>query len=155
VSERNKWHEYSGVIQRDWMLSVQDEFLGKGIGRRVFSLEKLHPGQPDLVIKVEDGNRKFQNVVEYDTWLHVETTRWARWFAPVYWISQNGTVLIMRRTQRPGPKQFPQKMPRFLTDFKRANYGILDGRIVCHDYGTNLAVTHGLSDQLRKVEWWD
>ena len=58
----------------------------------------------------------------------------------------------------------PKKLLRVLTDFKRGNFGMVPstnaktGRpgpdyFVCHDYGTNLALDHGLLVSKKKVDW--
>ena len=62
----------------------------------------------------------------------------------------------MDRTQPMRPGEEPEKMPAWLTDHKRANYGRLGKRIVCHDYGTNLLLDHGaFKARERLVQWWD
>ena len=32
---------------------------------------------------------------------------------------------------------------------------MLDGRLVCHDYGTNILRTHGLTKHMTNAGWWD
>lgn len=125
--------------------------IGSGMSRRVWTSPLL----PDRVVKTEEDSRRFQNVFEWETWNQVKDTKWARWFAPCVTISACGSVLIMERTTRPTEKQFADRMPVFLTDFKRENYGMLKGRLVCHDYGTNVLMQTGLNDRLKKAEWWD
>jgi hypothetical protein len=69
--------------------------------------------------------------------------------------SPNGRVLIMRKTE-PAPKTaYPEKMPAFFSDFKRSNYGLLEGRLVCHDYGTCLLATTGVTSRMKKVDWYE
>jgi hypothetical protein len=144
-------HEQNPVLQSEFTMSMCGRHLGAGIGRRVFE----YALNPDThVVKFEDCNgSRFQNVLEWETWQRVKGTRHERWFAPCVWISQSGGILIMRRTTR--PVQFPAKMPAYLCDFKRDNYGLLDGKFVCHDYGTNLLIENGLTSRMRKAEWWD
>lgn len=136
-----------------------DEKIGHGMSRTVFSSKLL----PRSVIKTEDVAQKFQNVIEWETWQRVKDTAYSRWFAECQWISTDGSVLIMERTQPATPAEYPVQMPRFLTDFKRRNYGISpsnkDGTgkrwLVCHDYGTHLLFEHGMSRALRKAHWTD
>lgn len=133
-----------------------DERIGRGMSREVFSSKLL----PDCVIKIEQGAGQFQNVVEWETWQRVRDTPASRWFAACKWISPNGHILIMERTRPPAPSEFPDKVPVFLTDLKRTNYGMAksDGErewFVCHDYGTHLMFEHGMSKRLRKADWWD
>lgn len=139
-----------------------DREIGRGMSRTVFD-SKLLPG---CVIKVEDDVGKFQNVVEWETWQRVKDTAYSRWFAECKWISGNGSILIMERTRPAGISEFPEKMPAFLCDFKRTNYGTVasigtrSGKpgpdyLVCHDYGTSLIFEHGLTKRMRKANWWD
>lgn len=125
--------------------------LGAGMSRRVFEC-KL---DPSLVVKFEPVQDSSQNVREWLTWKEVYETEFKRWFAPCVHCSTDGRVLFMKRTETPRREEYPEKMPVFLTDHKFQNYGMLDGQLVCHDYGTNLLMTHGLTKRMRKAEWWD
>lgn len=142
--------ENTFIHKEVFRLLCEDE-IGSGMSRRVWT----SPFLPGRVVKTEEGSRRFQNVFEWETWNQVKDTKWARWFAPCVTISPCGGVLVMERTSRPTEKQFVARMPVFLTDFKRENYGMLKGRLVCHDYGTNVLMQTGLNDRLKKVEWWD
>lgn len=134
-----------------------DQQLGHGMSRTVFSSKIL----PDCVVKVEEGSGQFQNVVEWETWQRVKDTPYSRWFAACRWISPNGTILIMERTRPAAPAEFPDKMPAFLCDFKRTNYGMAKSNkgdkewFVCHDYGTNLLFENGMTKRMRAAKWWD
>lgn len=138
-----------------------DELIGRGMSRMVFSSKVV----PDCVVKVEDGAGQFQNVVEWETWQRVKDTPHSRWFAACRWISPNGSILIMERTRPAGMNEFPDQVPVYLCDFKRTNFGMSQmpdpktGKpahtFVCHDYGTNLLFERGMSNRLRKAEWWD
>lgn len=44
-------------------------------------------------------------------------------------------------------------MPVFLTDFKPENFGLLNGRVVCHDYGNHLLHERGMSTAMRNAPW--
>lgn len=138
-----------------------DQRIGYGMSRSVFSSKIL----PDCVIKVEDTAGRFQNIVKWETWQRVRDTPFSRWFAACRWISPTGTILVMERTRPPAPEEYPEKMPAFLCDFKRTNYGISmlpdskSGKpsnvLVCHDYGTHLMFENGMTKRMRKAEWWD
>lgn len=123
--------------------------LGRGVGRKVYECRL----DARFVIKCETGSQSFQNIVEWETWLDVKDTPERRWFAPCLDISATGGVLIMRRTQPASPRDHPKRLPKFLTDHKRTNYGILDGKFVCHDYGTNNLPHYGLTCGSSKVDW--
>ena len=125
--------------------------IGGGMSRVVFNSELL----PDCVVKVESGGGCFQNVIEWETWQRVRDTEHSIWFAPCRWISPNGSILIMEKTEPIAKSAYPEKMPIFFTDFKYLNYGFYDGRVVCHDYGTSLIFEHGMTKRLKKADWWE
>lgn len=112
--------------------------LGEGIHRTVFECRL----RDDLVVKVEKDLdwRYFANVLEMHFWSdHSEYKKVSDWLAPCEYLSPDGRILLQRRCD-PVPKSYelPQKMPTFLSDFKRDNFGILDGRLVCVDYALNI-----------------
>jgi hypothetical protein len=47
------------------------------------------------------------------------------------------------------------KLPAFMADLKRANWGRIGRRIVAHDYGRSNLISRGLSDRMRKVSRQD
>lgn len=133
-----------------------DQLIGRGMSRDVYSSKLL----PDCVIKVETGAGSFQNVIEWETWQRVIGSPASRWFAECKWIGAAGQILIMERTRPPAPSEFPAKVPVFLTDLKRTNYGMAVSKgdkewLVCHDYGTHLLFEHGMTKRLKKADWWD
>lgn len=125
--------------------------IGIGQSRVVYD----SPVLSGMVIKVEDGAQSFQNVLEYEAWRCVQGTEFEKWFAPVEYISPSGLVLVMRRTTCMSADQYPAKMPKFFTDFKRSNYGMLNGQVVCHDYGTSLLFEYGMTKAMKTVKWWE
>lgn len=106
--------------------------LGEGLSRKVYTNNYM----PDYVIKVARNDIHFQNIREFHTYCFVKDLSIGKWFAPVMEISANGKVLIMRRTQPLTLKKI--RVPEFFIDLKLENFGMLDGRIVCHDYGIGL-----------------
>lgn len=141
---------FDSTISRDFFRLFCGVKIGEGMSRAVHACSV----RPDLVVKIETAAGTFQNAVEWETWTQLKDTPSARWLAPCEHISDCGTVLLQRRTDPMKAGQEPGKMPVFLSDFKRDNYGVLDGRIVCHDYGTSLVISHGASTRLKKVDWW-
>jgi hypothetical protein len=137
----------NATIHRETFWMLVDERLGGGMSRSVWSSKVL----PDMVVKVEDAAEHFQNVVEWETWQRVKGTAYERWFAPCEAISPCGAVLLMART-KPAAR-YPDKMPAFLCDFKRTNYGVYKGRVVCHDYGTNMLFENGMTKRMWKANW--
>lgn len=147
-----KLEDLPDLYFQDALTLLCGELLGSGISRQVYSC----PMNEDVVIKLELTAEYHQNVIEWETWhaarQHVKAV--VRYLAPCHHISDCGRWLVQARTSPIPAGRYPAKMPKFLTDFKRANYGRFEGRVVCHDYGTNLALDHGLRPTLRKADWW-
>lgn len=149
--------DFRGEFEDAFNLLCCDK-LGEGMSRTVYLCELL----PDCVVKVETRHSTFQNILEWRTWQTVEYTENAKWFAPCRWISPNGTILIQDRTYPTDPTHLPRRMPAWFTDFKIQNYGFLSkpGRtgpqLVCHDYGTSLALQEGTATRrMRAPVWYD
>lgn len=136
-------------LLRDWMASALGKQVGSGIGRQVF----VYDLNPHFVIKIEQTG--FQNAIEWEIWRSVSSTTYARWFAPCRHISPCGMLLLMERTLPAERSKYPKRMPMFLGDYKYSNYGLLRGKLVCHDYGSMLAAHNGLSSKMRRADWWD
>ncbi|WP_323016382.1 hypothetical protein [Castellaniella sp.] len=136
--------------QREALGLLQGTQISYGSARTVYACKLFS----DCVIKVEDGAGSFQNVMEWETWQRVKDTKFAKWFAPCEFISPAGGILVMKRTMPIDEKRYPQSVPAFFTDLKYANYGMLDGQFVCHDYGVSLLMENGMSERMRKPEWW-
>lgn len=124
--------------------------LGSGVDRDVFECRL----RPDLVVKVEieKGWRSFANSFEMSFYDH---HHWynpvGRWLAPCEYLSPDGRILLQKRCSPvPHDYKLPSKLPKFLTDHKRENFGILDGRLVCLDYAS---VIMQPSVQLVKANW--
>lgn len=128
------------------------DLLGQGVHRRVFSCRL----RPDLVVKVEDNgdasHRSFANVREFDFWGYWrDYKKVADWLAPCEYLSPDGRIMLQKRAD-PIPSSFtlPENLPAFLTDHKKENFGIIDGRLVCLDYAS---VIHTPFTKLKKVYW--
>lgn len=126
------------------------KLLGQGIHRQVFTSRF----RSDHVVKVQHATefRNFANHSEYETWVEFQhVPKVAKWLAPCEYLSPDGLILIQHRAQ-PVPDDFelPEKVPYFLTDLKRENFGFLKGHLVCLDYSTVIA---NLSTQLKKANW--
>ena len=136
-------------VHRDLFNMLCHDRIGYGMSRQVWSSKIL----PTSVVKVEDTAGKFQNVMEWEIWNWVKGTEFEKWFAPCEWISPNGMVLVMAKTTP--ALVYPDKLPAFLTDTKKPNYGMLGNRFVCHDYGISTILSFGLTKRQRKVTWRD
>lgn len=125
------------------------DLIGRGIHRTVFECMIRR----DLVVKVEDSDsRYFANVLEQKFWDdHQYAATVAKWLAPCEYMSPDGRILLQTRCE-PVPRgtRMPDKLPGFLSDLKRDNFGLLDGRIVCVDYAMT---TPSPSVRLRRVDW--
>lgn len=129
----------------DWSTRIHSEFahfmlgdlIGRGMSREVYN----HPFDPTKVIKVENSATRFQNVHEWRIWedfKHCPDV--AKWLAPCHFISDSGTFLIMDKVgDLPLNKKF-DKLPKFLTDRKRENFGMLGNRIVARDYAHSILI---------------
>jgi hypothetical protein len=143
--------KFEETILRESFDLLCDRLIGSGMSRQVFSSKLL----PNCVIKVEADGGRFQNVIEWETWQRVKDTDASRWFAECKFISPNGAVLIMELTTHPAQDQYPEKMPAYLCDFKRTNYGMSHGFLVCHDYGTHLMFENGMTKRMTVANWRD
>lgn len=125
-------------------------FLAEGGSRKVYTCAL----NPELVVKLAPFD-PYSNRQESFIW---NEAMWKpdvyKWLAPVVAISENGRILIQKRTTLLDHSKYPKKLPAFLADTKYANYGMLDGKFVCHDYNITRICDVGLSTKLVKVEWW-
>ncbi len=126
-----KPYDMSDACKRDLIGAIFGDHLGGGASRQTF----IYEPNTNYVIKLEDRARWFQNIQEWNTWMEVKDTKHAKWFAPCAWISPCGTLLLQKRTEAVCAKGVPGKIPDYFTDLKLANFGLLNGRFVCHDYG--------------------
>lgn len=112
-------------------------FLGKKIGGGQFRNVYECSNDKTVVIKVESGIRDFQNISEWNFWESVQyNKKIARWLAPCIKISNCGTVIIQKKTTPLRPSEVPKQLPEFIRDVKVENLGMLDGKVVCIDYGS-------------------
>jgi hypothetical protein len=67
-------------------------------------------------------------------------------------MSPDGRVLLQKKCDPiPDNYNLPTKVPEFLTDLKRSNFGFLNGKLVCIDYGMTIINT---SLKLKKADWY-
>jgi hypothetical protein len=136
------------------------DLIGEGCSRKVFACTI----RPDVVLKVEERTGSFENIIEWAIWQQVVGTEASRWFAECKWISPNGHILVMERTQPVRLNELPERVPAWCNDLKRTNWGIAaddsnSGRwVVCHDYGSLSSKVLELgahTKRLKKAEWID
>lgn len=151
--------DFLKMFETDWHLlaDFSDFFcgdcLGKGSARNVYEFRL----NPKLVIKI-DTTKDFHNVAEWDNYTNIVHfhPKMARWFAKPFNISSCGRVLLMERTElglKLDSKLLPKEIPAFFMDFKVENWGILNGKAVCHDYA-NLRMFKEINTTLMKPKWW-
>lgn len=135
----------SVTMRRDLISLLVGEPISCGAHREVFALY----GRPNEVVKIETQARNFFNILEWEAWCELQSTRWAKWLAPCKSISDCGTALIMERTHP--VSKVPPRLPPFFQDVKPENFGMLeDGRVVCHDYGISWLMRHNIKAMGRK-----
>lgn len=125
--------------------------IGEGCSRAVFTAQH----DPDYVVKVETrpwrNYPEFHNVQEWCTW-DKATPKQRKWLAEPTRISPCGRVMIQKKTEPTEDilADLPKLIPQVFCDTKLDNWGLLDGRFVCHDYG----YIGGHSWRLAKPRWW-
>lgn len=150
-------------LKDDAMTLICGRLLGSGASRQTY---EYAPNPKDTVIKVESTAGWHQNTMEWHVWHKVKEcsdkkgSELRNWFAPVIRMSDLGVWLLMERTVPVTLRELKKEVkqvPDIITDLKVGNFGRLpDGRIVCHDYGTCLAIEHGLYNyRLRPARWWE
>lgn len=142
--------------------------VGEGMSRSVYLLNEPDtwgrhkltggalpsPSSAKFVVKVEDPKQgMFQNVSEWQVWEYVRSTPMEKWFAPCKAISPCGLYLIQSRVEPLRKADLPAKMPAFLSDLKRENFGMLGKRLVCSDYGLVIYAIRSASKRLVKANW--
>lgn len=129
------------IISKEFFYTMCGEYLGGGVDRMVFESAT----DPTCVVKIAARPHGFQNVHEWDLWKQHNAhggTSVCNWLAPCVRISENGLILVQKRTKPvPWKWKLPRRVPNVLTsDLKRDNWGIYRGRLVCHDYGRHDAI---------------
>ena len=128
-----------------------DKKIGTGVYRTVYSLKF----SDTKVIKVaNDEQGEVENAREAVLWEDLKQyyPKISKWFAQVYMYSNTGKYLIQEKVIFPDKKKYPKKLPSFFSDTKYSNFGLLNGRWVCVDFGC-FNIRH--SDRLKKVNWWE
>ena len=139
--------DYSPRLKDCILHLVVGERLGGGSFRNVYALDDKR------VLKVEPSGSTFCNHQEWMIWQEVVGGKWEKWFAPCLDIDTLSGTLIQRRTTPLTDRQWNRlkEVPNFMADIKRANWGMLDGRIVCHDYGNHKFYWIGLGPRAKLI----
>lgn len=130
------------------------EHIGSGCYREVFE----YTMDKNYVVKVENSYGEGENWSEWRIWSALHKTEHAKWFAPCTWISDNGLVMLQRKTKDLYSKEkfIPDKIPAYFTDIKSDNFGWIGRQLVCHDYSHCLEMfsgNYGLTKKMQKVKF--
>lgn len=148
MSDREVRGHFTNTIAQDFLDLFAAEIISEGSTRTVYrSINR------DYVIKFETYAKRFQNVVEWETWSIAKHTKFKDWFCPCSDISSNGTILIQRFARDLEEAEWPKELPSFFADVKPENFGWLDGKVVCRDYGNSYLIDKGFSSKMTKVQW--
>ena len=135
---------------------LKDLLLGQDLGIGIHRVVGVYKPDPTLVIKcaIEYPNI---NVLEDEVWMAVKDTSISKWFAPCVAISPCGMFLLQKRAEMRPRSEYPKLVPNFFTDLKYANYGWINGQLVCVDYASMIStsLTHKWSGKLKKAFWWE
>lgn len=143
LSQRIK--EVSNLPTTDLVLALTGEPVGLGSTRKVFEVKDF----PRYVVKIEMGTYNWQNILEWENWqMWRDYEPVAKYLAPCRFISKYGDVIIQDRVKHEG--QYPEKLPEFLTDIKKTNFGFIGKKFVCCDYAT-IMVNPRMRQ--RKIKW--
>lgn len=149
----NDPYEYfDTTIAQEFFRTMLKDRLDHGMSRSVFSVRH----DENIVVKFEVSAGFFQNVQEWEMSKRLENSPMVRWIAPCISISGYGSVLIQARTTKPpADYKWPLRIPSWFTDTKKSNFGLLGGRLVCHDYAINRTVNGAFTKRMTKADWWD
>ena len=107
----------------------------------------IYPYSETEVMKIAHTTIK-QNFIECCLWeMYHDDPLGRKWLAPVTGYTQDFRAIIMRKTEPITDAEMPEKVPTFLDDVKSQNWGRMDDKIVCHDYGS---LNFQLKTRLRK-----
>jgi hypothetical protein len=148
------------VLGEDAIAFLCAGLIGKGSTREVHKAHLID----NHVVKIEKRTDSFRNIAEFNIWCEVmDKPEHAKWFAKVHSLSHNGRILVMERTVVPGPNDWPDMLPEYISDRHRGNFGMvlrkdpktrkMVHQFVCHDYGHNDMLAQGLSAKMTKVKW--
>ena len=61
--------------------------------------------------------------------------------------------MLQKKTEPLRAEEIPGRVPKFLADLKPSNFGWLNDRVVCHDYGLTGALKDGMSARLVSADF--
>lgn len=129
------------------------DFIDEGCSRIVYECDY----DKSCVVKIhKDGDDRLpsDNILEWELWNIIKDMKddINKWFAPCVRISENGRILIQKKTTPLTDKQWDnlKEVPTFLTDIKRSNFGTYKNQICMHDYAFTLYRLN-INKKMRKI----
>lgn len=145
------------IVRSNYKNTVTDDLLELFVGpvisygtyRDVYT---FRPSPTEYVIKIQrnSGSLRFDNVIEWDIWNEFKDHKFGKYLAPIETISENGHVLIMRKTKPLLKSLDKYKLPTLLSDLKEENFGLYNDKIVCHDYANH--ALYDVAGKAMKIE---
>jgi hypothetical protein len=130
-----RFKEISFMAERPFVTTDLLRFcLGDKIGEGAYRAVYEYQLRKGTVIKIAMDERA--NILEYQIWRACrKVPAYSKWLAPCLDISPCGHFLIQKRV-RPlkDSDKLPALLPNFFDDIRRANWGYIGNRLVCHDY---------------------
>lgn len=136
----------SKFVNREAFHLLRGRRIGSGVYRTVYECAI----DPTLVVKVETQAHSFCNIAEYEFWTHYQDAPAGKWLAPCTHLSPCGGILLQKRVEPLRDRELPDRLPSFMTDIHRGNFGLFEKRIVCCDYAS---VVYDPSMRLKKARW--
>lgn len=128
------------ILSEDSSSDLFGLICGKEIGRGQYRTVYQHQLEPDKVVK-HDTCANWSNVHEWQLYCELQDLPLGKWLAPVYWLSPRGIWMIQAKTTPIEIGKFPKKVPAIFADLKPSNWGMFEGRPVCHDFGNSRVYT--------------
>lgn len=141
----------NNLTAHDALSLLCGKLIAKGAYRAVYE----NKFDKTKVVKIQSCEyAPLENINEWLAWIELQHTKAGKWLAPCHSISNKGHILIQSKTSKLDFEQYPKEIPKFLTDTKYENYGVINGEFVCHDYGSHLLMTYGCKLKMKKAEWY-
>lgn len=142
---------FNTVVSKDLLDLCTDKAISQGSTRSVYKSALA----ADEVLKFETSARRFQNILEWETWQIVQYfPKHKRWFVPCVSISDCGTILIQKYARDLEESELLAELPVYFADIKRENFGMFNGQVVCRDYGNTFLIDRGFNTtRMKKADW--
>src|SRR6267154_323177 len=114
MSDKDVRSYFINVISQDLLSLVVGDVISVGSTRTVYRATEA-----SKVVKFETIERRFQNIMEWETWQIVKDTKYKLWFAPCVDISPCGTILVQKFCRDLEDRELLDEIPAFFADVKR------------------------------------